>query len=147
MLQDNPASPPAPPAWMVPSLWRGMIAARDSAIAHGAGEEAALQAARRAAEANWAALPAHQLEEALAVLAGTRPTSLHLEAIDLSPAPRETVVAALSHALRHSPRRRPRLLRSRDSANRDSAEWIADQLARSNLMVISFPDGRQTLPA
>ncbi|MBE9605406.1 hypothetical protein IAI18_11050 [Acetobacteraceae bacterium H6797] len=147
MLENSPASPPAPPSWMVPSLWRGMIAARDAAIAHGATEAAALLAARRDAEAHAFALPPAQLEEAMAILAGTRPTALHLEATSLSPAPRETVVAALSRALRLTPRRRPRLLRSRERATRDSAEWIADQLARSNLVIVSLSEDRQRLSA
>jgi hypothetical protein len=139
-MPDAP-QPIPPPAWIAPALWQSLVAARDASLAAGGCPAEALEAARRAALAAWPALPVSHLAEALAVLANQPP---HAEAgacaglADVTPAPREDVVACPAYALRHDARGKP-TPGTKDVTAKLAAEWIADHLTRSRFVITRLP--------
>ncbi|MGX9964781.1 hypothetical protein ACVFYP_15740 [Roseomonas sp. F4] len=138
---DTPASP-MPPAWVAPALWRTIMAAYEAALAAGASGAQAITRAREVTAAAWPALPASHLREAISALAahGEPVVSEASFPAAMTPAPRDTVVECLAYALRYDARGKP-ATSARDMNARLAAEWLADHLARSNLMVISAPPG------
>jgi hypothetical protein len=139
-MLDAP-QPTSPPAWIAPALWQSLVAGRDACLAAGGCPAEALEAARQAALAAWPTLPVSHLSEALAMLASQPP---HTKAgggaglAELTPAPREEVVACLAYALRHDARGKP-TPGTKDVTAKLAAEWIADHLARSRFVITRLP--------